>query len=200
MVVKSPYPDIPIPEVDLLTYLFSDGKKLSDEPIWVNSADSSQFLSLQSVLPWIKRLGLGLQKLGLNPGDVVMLVSPNHIFVPVAYLGVAGFGFIFSGASPMFTVDGKFEGPLFAQSLGSMLVIFERTANGGANFGCQDRFFGLVSSFFRLRVLLAKLKQSMLISSSRISLSNKEQRCSHRPRVPDAALDHPKSSQASWFA
>lgn len=36
-----------------------------------------------------------------------MIVSPNHIFVPVAYLGAVGSGRIFSGANPSYTPDGR---------------------------------------------------------------------------------------------
>lgn len=38
-----------------------------------------------------------------------MILSPNHIFMPIACLAVAGYGFIFSGANPTFTVDDKWE-------------------------------------------------------------------------------------------
>lgn len=33
-----------------------------------------------------------------------MIFTPNHIFVPVAYLGIAGNGYAFSGANPIYTV------------------------------------------------------------------------------------------------
>ena len=107
MVLKSSYPAIKIPEIDVLTYLFGSGENLSDSPLWINSTDPSKFLSLRRGLQWIKRLGVALTDLGVKTGEVVMLVSPNHIFVPVAYLGVVGHGFIFSGANPIYTAEGE---------------------------------------------------------------------------------------------
>jgi len=44
-----------------------------------------------------------LNKLGVESNDVVMIVTPNHIFVPIAYLGTVGSGRIFSGANPAYT-------------------------------------------------------------------------------------------------
>ena len=105
MVITSPFPEIEFPQTDILTYLFGSGNNLPDTPLWINAADTSNSLSPRSALQWIKRLGMGLDKLGVGRGDVVMLISPNHVFVPVAYLGVVGAGRVFSGANPMYTAD-----------------------------------------------------------------------------------------------
>lgn len=107
MVIRSPYPDLEIPEQDILTYLFGSGDSLSDNPLWINATSPDTYLSLRSGLQWIKRLALGLDKLGVKKGDVLMIVSPNHIFVPIAYLGAVGSGRIFSGANPLYTADGR---------------------------------------------------------------------------------------------
>ena len=106
MVIRCPYPNITIPELDILTYLFGNGEGLSEDPLWVNAADSSKYLSPRTGLQWIKRLAIGLDKLGVNKGEVVMIVTPNDIFVPVAYLGSVGSGRIFSGVNPLYTADG----------------------------------------------------------------------------------------------
>ena len=107
MVIRCPYPNITIPELDILTYLFGNGENLSEEPLWVNAADSSKYLSPRTGLQWIKRLAIGLDKLGVKKGEVVMIVTPNDIFVPVAYLGTVGSGRIFSGVNPLYTADGR---------------------------------------------------------------------------------------------
>ena len=107
MVIRCPYPSIDIPELDVLTYLFGNGEDLSEEPLWVNAADSNEYLSARTGLQWIKRLAIGLDKLGVKKGEVVMIVTPNNIFVPVAYLGVVGSGRIFTGVNPLYTADGR---------------------------------------------------------------------------------------------
>ena len=107
MVIKSPYPDIEIPEINILTYLYGNGDDAADTPLWIDSADDTKSLSAREGLQWIKRLAQGLERAGIKEGEVVMVVSPNHIFVPIAYLGTVAGGRIFSGANPAYNADGK---------------------------------------------------------------------------------------------
>ena len=112
MVYKSPYPLLDIPETNILTYLFPPGQDVLDEDIWIDSKDPSRRLSPKGALGWVKRLAFGLERLGLKKGDVAMILTPNHIFVPVAYLGIVGAGLVFSGANPSYTVPGTPVSPL----------------------------------------------------------------------------------------
>lgn len=103
MVVKSPY-NIEIPSTDILTYLFGSGTP--DQPVWIDAVNPGKFLSPRTLLQWVKRLAVGLDGLGVKPGEVVLIFSPNHIFVPVAYLGTVGSRRVFSGANPGYGADG----------------------------------------------------------------------------------------------
>lgn len=108
MVIRCPYPDIPIPEEDILTHLFGSGESLPDNPLWISATDTTQYLSLRTALQWIKRLAIGLDRLGVKRSDVVMVVTPNHIYVPVAYLGISGSCRIFTGVNPAYSADGTY--------------------------------------------------------------------------------------------
>lgn len=55
---------------------------------------------------WVRRIAVGLDKLGVAPETVVMIYTPNHVFVPAAYLGIVGSGRIFSGTNPAYTLPG----------------------------------------------------------------------------------------------
>ena len=105
MVVTSPY-TLQIPSTDILTYLFGSGLP-SDEPVWIDAVVPTKFLTPRTLLEWVKRLAVGLDSLGSRPGDVVLIFSPNHIFVPVAYLGTVGSKRIFSGANPSYGPEGR---------------------------------------------------------------------------------------------
>jgi len=107
MPLSSPFPSIDIPKGNILTYLFPPDHTPSTLPIWMDSKDTSISLSAAQLLEWVKRLALGLDNLGLKRGDVVMIYTPNHVFVPVAYLGIVGAGYSFSGANPLYTVPGE---------------------------------------------------------------------------------------------
>ncbi len=105
MVYYSPYPDLDIPQTNILSYLFPKNEKPQEEPLWYDTRDpNGRNLSPAQGLLWIKKLALGLERFGIRRGDVVMIYTPNHIFVPVAYLGIVGAGCIFSGTNPGYTV------------------------------------------------------------------------------------------------
>lgn len=107
MYVSSPYPPFTFTATNVLDYAFPVDKPLSDEPLWIDSQHPEKALSPKQALGWIKRTCFGLEKLGLRRGDVVMIYTVNHIFVPPAYYGIVGGGFIFSAANPAYTVNGK---------------------------------------------------------------------------------------------
>lgn len=107
MPFKSPYPHLDIPRTDILTYLFPPNTTPSDTPLWLDSSNPRHSLSPRQLLLWVKRLAVGLDKIGVKSGEVVMIHTPNHIFVPVAYLGIVGSGRVFSGANPVYTASGK---------------------------------------------------------------------------------------------
>ena len=102
---KSPF-QIDIPLTDVLSFVFPPDTTPSDQPIWIDSEHPDRCLSPQQLLRWVRRLGLGLDRLGLGQDEAVMMYSTNHIFVPVAYLGVAGSGRVFTGCNPAYGVDG----------------------------------------------------------------------------------------------
>ncbi|KAM5369315.1 hypothetical protein ACJZ2D_009034 [Fusarium nematophilum] len=102
MPVSSPYPILDIPQKNVLSYLFGDGN-VSEEPLWIDSKEPRKSLSPNKLLGWVKRLGFGLERLGVKKGEVVLICTPNSIFVPVAFLGIVGAGFIFSGVNPVYT-------------------------------------------------------------------------------------------------
>lgn len=107
MPISSPFPTLDIPKKNILSYLFPADVKPSDSPIWIDTKNPDVSLSAAQGLRWIKRLAVGLERLGVKRGDVVMIFTPNHIFVPVSYLGVVGAGYAFSGANPAYASSGK---------------------------------------------------------------------------------------------
>ena len=106
MPYTSPF-TIEIPREDLLSYLFLSPTTVSDRPLWISAADPSISLSRNQALQWVRRLAVGLGKLELKTGDAVLMISPNHVFVPVAYIGTVGYGAVFSGLTPAASANGE---------------------------------------------------------------------------------------------
>lgn len=105
---KSPF-HIDIPLTDVLSYVFPDNVEPYDQPIWIDAVHpTTKSLSPKQLLHWVKRLGVGLDRLNVAQNEVVLMYSANHIWVPVAYLGIAGSGRVFSGCNPAYGVNGLF--------------------------------------------------------------------------------------------
>lgn len=118
---QSPF-RIDIPQTDVLSYIFPQGRTPSERPLWTDAEDTSKSLSPSQLLQWVKRLGVGLDRLGIKQDEAVMMYSSNHIFVPVAYLGVAGSGRIFTGCNPAYGVD---ETAYQLENTGAKMILVE---------------------------------------------------------------------------
>jgi 4-coumarate--CoA ligase len=106
MVFSSKYKALEIPRCNLLTYLFSDEKRQHrHEPLWTDAANPSNSISKAQALSWIQRLAIGLDRLGVGEGKVILAFTPNHIYVPILYLAAAGSKRIFTGVNPTYTID-----------------------------------------------------------------------------------------------
>ncbi|KAK5100640.1 hypothetical protein LTS08_005391 [Lithohypha guttulata] len=106
MPIKSPHPDIPIPKCNILSYIFASNRHAaSTTPLWIDASNPSHSLSLAKMLLLVKRFAVGLDKLNIPTGAAVMVFSPNHIYVPMVYLGAAGSKRAFTGANPIYTVN-----------------------------------------------------------------------------------------------
>lgn len=105
MARRSPY-QIDIPETDVLSFVFPPNTEPYDKPVWIDAAQPEKSLSPKQLLQWVKRLGVGLDKQKVAQNEAVMICSANHIFVPVAYLAIAGSGRVFSGSNPAYGVNG----------------------------------------------------------------------------------------------
>jgi len=106
MLVSSPFPDLDILKCNLLHHLFPKGQFLSDKPLWVDSKNPDRYLTRRTLLQWAKRLAMGLDRIGSKRGEIVMLCTSNHVFLPVAYFGIVGSGRVFSGVNPANTIPG----------------------------------------------------------------------------------------------
>lgn len=118
---QSPF-SIDIPQTDVLSYIFPREREPSDQPIWIDADDTSNSLSPRQLLSWVRRLGVGLDKLGVKQNEAVMMYSSNQIYVPVLYLGVAGSGRVFTGCNPAYGVN---ETSFQLENTGAQLALVE---------------------------------------------------------------------------
>src|SRR5690242_15103200 len=105
MVHKSKFDDITIPRCNILSYLFPRHKTPSTRPVWIDARSPEKWLSPAGLLRLVQRFAVGLDLLGIATNEAIMVFTPNHIFVPVVYLGAAGSKRYYTGANPTYTVE-----------------------------------------------------------------------------------------------
>ncbi|KAM0077344.1 hypothetical protein ACKRZS_010648 [Fusarium odoratissimum] len=108
MIFTSRY-EIPIPEVDLLTYIFDLSSEESqststDKPVYVEAHDPTQQLNKVQLEHTLKSLAAGLRHVfKIRDGDVVLGFCENSILYPAVIFGSIAAGGIFTGANPSYT-------------------------------------------------------------------------------------------------
>jgi long-subunit acyl-CoA synthetase (AMP-forming) len=105
--IKSPY-QIDIPTTDVTSFVFSSGTAISREaPQYFDAATPSKCFSLAEAEGYVRQIARGLEKLGLRPGDKVLLYSHNCLFFPVLLWAVLAGRLVFTAASPSASVTGE---------------------------------------------------------------------------------------------
>lgn len=101
-----------IPAIDLPTLIFSSGDaQQRARPQYFDAEHPERCFSLEQAEVLVRRLGKGLQKLGLRPNDKVLLFSSNSLYFPILYWGVVAAGGVFTGCSPAASVAGEYCEP-----------------------------------------------------------------------------------------
>lgn len=124
-IYDSTYPSIPLPEspfLDAVSYIFShthDGLSA-----FVDSSTGFS-ISYSELLRLVSCMACGLRQLGVSRGDVVLLLLPNSVYYPVAFLGVLYLGGVVTTMNP----------------LSSLSEIRRQVADCGVRlaFACSDR-------------------------------------------------------------
>ncbi|KAJ4987637.1 AMP-binding enzyme [Stagonosporopsis vannaccii] len=103
MVIKSRW-SFPTPPVSLPTFVFdSPHGELPRTPTYISAKEPEKyFISLEDYRLYAKRIASGLRRMGLQPGDRVLLFSGNTLFFPSVVMGVIMAEGVFTGANPTY--------------------------------------------------------------------------------------------------
>lgn len=94
--------NVPVPEVDIPTYLFSSPTApLGDALAFADAEDpETRSMTWTELRLWSQRFATGLQAAGLKEGDRVVILSGNDVLFPVVNLGIIMASGIYSAANP----------------------------------------------------------------------------------------------------
>jgi acyl-CoA synthetase (AMP-forming)/AMP-acid ligase II len=104
MVIKSPYPDVEVPEVSLPDFVLGGAAERGEKPALIDGP-TGRTITYAALAAGVERIAAGLAERGFRKGDVFAIFSPNVPEYALAFHGVAAAGGISSTINPLYTVD-----------------------------------------------------------------------------------------------
>ena len=104
MVMRSPVPDISIPDVPLTSFVLRHARRLADKPALIDGT-TGRTLTYSQLAQAIRQTAGGLASRGFGKGDVLALCSPNLPEYAVAFHAVALLGGTVTTINPVSTVQ-----------------------------------------------------------------------------------------------
>nr|QTO31281.1 4-coumarate-CoA ligase [Ocimum kilimandscharicum] len=103
IIFRSKLPDIYIPKhLPLHSYCFENISKYRSRPCLINGVTGDEY-TYEEVELTARKVGAGLNKLGIQQGQTIMLLLPNSPEVVFAFLGASYIGAVSTMANPYFT-------------------------------------------------------------------------------------------------
>ena len=100
-IVKSPYSDVEIPEVNLADFVWKDVEKWPERTALVCGMTGREY-TYEMAHNMSKKFGSALLRMGANKGDVLCMVVPNIPEFPIAFFGAAGVGVTLTTMNPTY--------------------------------------------------------------------------------------------------
>ena len=102
MPVRSPYPDVEIPEVSLFDYLFSDLGDRAEAPALVDGGSGAS-LTYTELHGMVVKIAAALAERGIGAGDVVGVFAPNTPYYAAVFHGILRANAIVTSANSLYT-------------------------------------------------------------------------------------------------
>jgi acyl-CoA synthetase (AMP-forming)/AMP-acid ligase II len=102
MIIKSPFPDVTIPEIPLTTFVFQRAQELGDKPALIEGP-TGRILTYSQLYDSIRRVAVNLSQRGFKQGEVFAILSPNHPEYAILFHAIATLGGIVTTLNPLYT-------------------------------------------------------------------------------------------------
>jgi acyl-CoA synthetase (AMP-forming)/AMP-acid ligase II len=104
VVIRSPFPDVEIPDVPLTDFVLSRARELGDKPAFIDSP-SGRTITYGELVESVRATAAGLAARGFGNGEVFAHYAPNLPEYAVAFHAVASLGGVNTTANPLLTAD-----------------------------------------------------------------------------------------------
>jgi acyl-CoA synthetase (AMP-forming)/AMP-acid ligase II len=102
MPIRSPYPDVEIPDVSLVDFLFGDFGDRAGAPAFIDGGSGAS-ISFTELAGMVGKLAAALAERGIGRGDVVAIFSPNTPYYPVVFHGVLRANAVVTSANSLYS-------------------------------------------------------------------------------------------------
>ena len=102
MIIKSPYPDISIPDTAFTPFVLQKASSIPDKPALIDGP-TGRTITYGELLDSIKRVAASLEKRGFGKGDVLGILSTNCPEYAIAFHAAAWLGGIVTPINPLYT-------------------------------------------------------------------------------------------------
>ena len=104
MVIRSPFPDIEIPDMPLTEFVLARAGELGDKPALID-APTGRRISYAQLAESVRAAAAGIAEQGFGKGEVFAHYAPNLPEYAVAFHAVATLGGVNTTANPLLTAD-----------------------------------------------------------------------------------------------
>jgi acyl-CoA synthetase (AMP-forming)/AMP-acid ligase II len=102
--IRSPFPDVEIPDTPLTEFVLAGAGELGDKPALID-APTGRTITYAQLAESVRAVAAGLAERGFSKGDVFAHYAPNLPEYAVAFHAVATLGGINTTANPLLTAD-----------------------------------------------------------------------------------------------
>jgi acyl-CoA synthetase (AMP-forming)/AMP-acid ligase II len=102
--LASPYPDVEIPDLSVPAFVLAAGRERPEAPALIDGLTGDSITHGQ-LAAYVDRLAAALAARGLRKGDVVAVLSPNTMWYPVVFHGIAAAGCVMSPINSLYTPE-----------------------------------------------------------------------------------------------
>src|SRR5437660_2213323 len=141
MIFRSPYPDVPGPDVALHRFVLAGAAERADQPALIDGP-SGRALTYGQLARGVERLAAGLTARGFRRGDVLALFMPNLPEFALAFHGTLAAGGVVTTVNSLATVqDAEYQlGNTGARFLVTVAPFLDRAAPAAAQVGIEQLF------------------------------------------------------------
>ncbi len=138
-ILTSPFPDVAIPDLTLVDYVFQHAARLKDKPA-ITCGMTGRSYTFGQLHGAIRACAAGLHARGIGRGDVVGLVSPNVPEYAIAFMAPTLLGACASTVNPVATADeiaAQFKDS-HAKIIVTIPMFAEKCLDAAAKCGAQE--------------------------------------------------------------